>query len=105
MKMRKYSDGEVATVAFYGEFTGEYTAEAEKFLHKSLSEELPFISHLKFDLSGVKMLSSQGLTLLLAAKQKIKSGAKLSFVNVTDGVYDFLESEGITEIVDVKKGI
>lgn len=98
MDIRSEHIGDKLEVWFKGEVCAECVPEAEAFLNGNLGG----IKNLVIDFGGVKRLAKEGVMLLLSTKKKLGDVA-MSLVNVREDIYDKLEEQGVTTLIDISK--
>ena len=78
----------------------ECVPETEAFLKNNLDG----VKKLTVDFGGVDRLANEGLMLLLSTKKKLGS-SDLTMVNVKEELYDRLEEQGVTTLMNVVKAV
>lgn len=98
MEIKNKREGSVLTVWLEGEVGAGCIPVTEAFLNNSLGG----VQKLVIDFGGVKKLAKEGVMLLLSTKKKL-AGVEMSLVNVSEDIYDKLEEQGVTTLIDVEK--
>lgn len=86
------------TLFFEGHIDSSNTAEYEKEINASLTENNP--GSVLIEASNLEYISSAGLRVILKLKKKYPD---LKIINVSSDVYEILEVTGFTEIIEVEK--
>ena len=89
-------EGASLTVSLSGDMCAECVPQTEAFLNANCAG----VTDLTLDFSGVKKLTKEGLMLLLSTKKKLGAAA-MSIVNVCEGIYEKLEQQGVTTLINV----
>ena len=100
MDISSLREGNSLKVVLNGELCAESVPQTEAFLNKSLGG----INALTVDCDGVKRITKEGLMLLLATKKKL-GNLKMALTNVSEAVYNSLEEQGITTLIDVGRSV
>ena len=100
MDISSLREGNSLKVVLNGELCAESVPQTEAFLNKSLGG----INALTVDCGGVKRITKEGLMLLLATKKKL-GNLKMALTNVSEAVYNSLEEQGITTLIDVGRSV
>ena len=90
--------GDVLNVSFSGDMCAECVPATEAFL----KENLGGVTKLTLDFGNVRKLTNEGLMLLLSTRKKL-GAAGMKIVNVGEELYDSLEKQGVTTLIDVEK--
>lgn len=98
MDINSSREGDRLTVKLSGDFCAECVPETEAFFNGNLAG----VKNLAVDFGGVGKFTKEGLMLLLSVRKKL-AGAEMSLVNVSEELYERLEEQGITTLMDVKR--
>lgn len=98
MDIRSEREGSVLTIWLEGDVCSECVPQTEAFLNSSLSG----VEKLVIDFGNVRRLTKEGVMLLLSTKKKL-AGVEMSLVNVSEQLYDMLDEQGITTLIDISK--
>ena len=100
MEIKSRREGENLYLWLEGDMCAECVPETEAFLKNNLDG----VKKLTVDFGGVDRLANEGLMLLLSTKKKLGS-SDLTMVNVIEELYDRLEEQGVTTLMNVVKAV
>ena len=98
MEIKSKREGEVLTVWLEGDVCPGCVPQTEAFFNGNVDG----VKKLVVDFGGGKKLAKEGLMLLLSTKKKL-AGAEMSLVNVGEELYDKLDEQGITTLINISK--
>lgn len=90
-------EGCALTVSLSGDMCADCIPATEAFLNENCAG----VTELTLDFGGVKKLTKEGLMLLLSTRKKLCGSMRM--VNVAEDIYEKLEEQGITTLIDVAK--
>lgn len=100
MEMKSKRDGDKLTLWLQGDVCADCVPATEAFL----KENIAGVKNLTVDFGGVGKFANEGLMLLLSTKKKL-GDADLTMVNVSEELYDRLEEQGVTTLMNVVKAV
>jgi len=71
-------------------------------LSDALKEELPNLTELIFDFSGLNDISSSVLRVILSTQKVMNKQGKMIFKNVNDSIMEVFEATGFTDILTIE---
>lgn len=98
MDIRSQREGDLLTVWLEGDVCAESIPATEAFFRDNLGGVKQFV----IDCGGVKKLTKEGVMLLLSTKKKLGE-SKMSLINVREDIYDQLDEQGVTTLIDIVK--
>ena len=97
MEMKKTQNGTSLTIALTGRLDTMTAPELEKEIQKNL----PGLTELVLDFSGLEYISSAGLRVLLAAHKAMK-GNRMKVTNVNEIVQEVMDVTGFSDILTIE---
>lgn len=98
MKINKSLEGNTLTLALEGRLDTTTSPELEK----SLKENLPDLTELVIDLSGLEYISSAGLRVLLSAQKVMMKQGSMKVTHVSETVMEIFEVTGFVDILTIE---
>ncbi len=103
MNIEQKCNGGALTVYIKGDFGADCIPEAEGFLKENLSAVKDGVNRIEIDLGEVGRFAKEALLLLLGTKKKLDGKMKVSIVNVGEELYEKLDGQGVTTLLEVKR--
>lgn len=99
MTITKEKDGNTLTVSLQGRLDTTTAPELEE----QLRAELPGISMLVFDLTGLTYISSAGLRVLLSSQKIMNRQGEMAVRGANEDIMGIFEITGFTDILNIEK--
>ena len=98
LNINKTLEDKKLTVALEGRLDTTTSPELEK----SLKENLPDLTELVIDLSGLEYISSAGLRVLLSAQKTMMKQGSMKVTHVSETVMEIFEVTGFVDILTIE---
>ncbi len=98
LNIKKTLEDKKLTVALEGRLDTTTSPELEK----SLKENLPDLTELVIDLSGLEYISSAGLRVLLSAQKVMMKQGSMKVTHVSETVMEIFEVTGFVDILTIE---
>ena len=98
LNINKTLEDKRLTVALEGRLDTTTSPELEK----SLKENLPDLTELVIDLSGLEYISSAGLRVLLSAQKVMMKQGSMKVTHVSETVMEIFEVTGFVDILTIE---
>lgn len=98
LNINKTLEDKKLTVALEGRLDTTTSPELEK----SLKENLPDLTELVIDLSGLEYISSAGLRVLLSAQKVMMKQGSMKVTHVSETVMEIFEVTGFVDILTIE---